>query len=80
MKEERIPKLTREQLISRAKKQREEIQQYFDDVHLWNRTRGKIAGAIKPDPEGEMRRIAKGLDAMLVNEVPGYVPTILDSN
>ena len=59
---------TRNQLISTARKQRQEISQYLRDVTHWNNTRGKTEGMIDPDPDGSMERMAHALDRMLEAE------------
>ena len=59
---------TRQQLINEAKRQREEIAQYFVDVSHWNATRGQTEGIIDPDPEGSMHQWAAALDSMLTKE------------
>ena len=59
---------TRRQLINEAGRQREEITQYFNDVALWNNTRGKTEGFLDPDPDGSMHRLGDALDEMLARE------------
>ena len=58
---------TRQQIITEAKRQRDELTQYFNDVSDWNNTRGKTEGIIDPDPDGSMHRIVNALDEMLAN-------------
>lgn len=59
---------TRAQLIAKARDNRADIEQYFNDVTHWNNTRGKTEGVIEPDPDGSVRRMADALDKMLANE------------
>lgn len=59
---------TRNQIFTEAKRQRDEITQYFNDVSHWNNTRGKTEGIIDPDPDGSMHRAAEALDKMLASE------------
>lgn len=59
---------TRKQIINEARRQREEITQYFNDVSHWNNTRGKTEGIIDPDPDGSMHRLGDALDKMLAAE------------
>jgi len=59
---------TREQIVSRAKAQLAEINQYFTDVEHWNTGRGIVEGVIDPDPDGSMLRCKSALEAMLANE------------
>lgn len=59
-------KATQAALIARAKKMRAGIQQIFDDAAHWNSVHTPWKGApIDPDPDGELRRIADGIDRML---------------
>lgn len=59
---------TRQQIITEAQRQRDELTQYFNDVSHWNDTRGKTEGIIDPDPDGSMHRIADALDNFLAKE------------
>lgn len=53
----------RAELIERAKKLRAEIEQIFIDTQHWNSRNAPWKGpAIDPDPDGELRRLADGLD------------------
>ena len=59
----------RADIISRARKLRAEIAQTFADAAHWNSINAPHKGpAIDPDPDGELRRIADGLDKMLAAE------------
>ena len=59
----------RADIISRARKLRAEIAQTFADAAHWNSINVPHKGpAIDPDPDGELRRIADGLDKMLAGE------------
>ena len=60
---------TRKEIVNEAKRQREEIAQYFRDTDHWNNGRGQTEGVIEADPDGKMGRIAKALDDMLNNEI-----------
>lgn len=69
-KEMRItPDMTRDEVLDAWRAQRREIAQYFDDAARWNASRGAIEGAIDPDPDGELRRLADAIDEMLQREL-----------
>ena len=59
---------TRNEIINEARRQREDIAQYFNDVSHWNNTRGKTEGIIDPDPDGSMHQLADDLDKLLARE------------
>lgn len=60
---------TRGEIIAEARRQREEIAQYFRDVEHWNaHCRKEGEAEIEADPDGTMTRLAKALDACLENE------------
>lgn len=54
---------SRELLMVRARKQLEEIRQYFFDGEHWNRTHP--TEEIELDPTGELRILEAGLERML---------------
>jgi hypothetical protein len=58
---------SRKAIIARARFLRVEIQQIFDDAAHWNRINPNQEN-INPDPDGELRAIAEGIDAMLAKE------------
>ena len=61
--------LERSSIIARAVAMRAEIQQLFDDAAHWNRVHAPWKGKpIDPDPDGQLRRIADGIDRMLARE------------
>lgn len=45
---------TRKEIVNEAKRQREEIAQYFRDADHWNNGRGQTDGIIEVDPDGKM--------------------------
>lgn len=53
-------------LITRTRALRAEIQRYCDDAATWNRDHPREQ--INPDPDGQLARIAAGLDATLARE------------
>ncbi|MGE3276747.1 MAG: hypothetical protein AB7O67_16670 [Vicinamibacterales bacterium] len=68
----------RQSIIARATTLREEIRQYFDDVAHWNtQVRRDGDAPVDPDPDGKLRRIARGIDRMLLEE--GASRAIVDS-
>lgn len=59
----------RMRLLARSLTLRADIQQHFDDVTHWNdHGRSPDEAAIDPDPDGQLRRMADGLDRMLTAE------------
>ena len=59
----------RAEIVSRARQMRREIAQIFDDAAHWNSRHVPWKGQpIDPDPDGQLRRIADGLDKMLAAE------------
>lgn len=58
---------TREQLVARMRKLRQDIAAIFDDAAYWNRVHPDEE-PIDPDPDGLMARIATALDASLAGE------------
>lgn len=60
---------TRAQIVERGRKLRAEIAQAFADAEHWNRVHAHSGvPPIDPDPDGQLRRIADGLDRMLAAE------------
>jgi hypothetical protein len=60
---------TRSELLAQARRIRREIKQIFSDAEYWNmNTRKPHEEVINPDPNGQLKRIANNLDAMLKNE------------
>ena len=58
-------------IIARARNTRAEIAQIFADADHWNRLHVPWKGKpIDPDPDGQLKRIADGLDRMLEAETP----------
>lgn len=57
----------RTKLTDRAKTQREEIQQLFDDTAHWNNTHTRFE-QIDVDPDGELTKLLAALNKMLENE------------
>ncbi len=58
-------------MVANARGLRAEIQQIFTDIASWNdnsRARKEGAAAIDPDPDGQLRRMADGLDKFLAAE------------
>ena len=56
-------------LIARARKIRADIAQLFAEAGHWNRVNVPWKGpAINPDPDGQLKRLAVGLDQLLVVE------------
>lgn len=56
-------------IIARARKLRAEIAQTFADAEHWNRVHVPWKGKpIDPDPDGQLQRIAEGIDRMLAHE------------
>lgn len=57
-------------VIERAKRLRVEIGEIFRDAEHWNKN-VRVLGEqpIDPDPDGQLRAIIKGIDAMLRNEI-----------
>ena len=61
--------IERAEIIARAVKLRTEIEQTFADAAHWNRVHVPWKGKpIDPDPGGELRRCADGIDRMLAHE------------
>ena len=61
----------RAEIIGRARKLRAEIAQTFADAEHWNSRHVPWKGKpIDPDPDGQLKRIADGLDRMLEVETP----------
>ena len=59
----------RAEIVSRARQMRRNIAQIFDDAAHWNSQHVPWKGKpIDPDPDGQLRRIADGLDRMLTAE------------
>lgn len=59
-------------IVARARKLRGEIAQMFADAEHWNRVNVLWKGpAIDPDPDGQIKRIADGIDRMLAKEDAG---------
>ncbi|MGE3889441.1 MAG: hypothetical protein AB7H81_23670 [Vicinamibacterales bacterium] len=58
---------TREAIVANASRLRREIDETFNDAAHWNRTHPGEA-PIDPDPDGQLRRIAEGLDRFLARE------------
>lgn len=59
----------RDALIQRAKRLRTEIKQIFADAEHWNtHVRTRFEKLIDPDPDGELARMASGLDRMLAEQ------------
>lgn len=56
---------TKAQILADAKRELAEIEQYFNDIAHWNKTRGKLEGIIEADPDGSMHRIQDQLTAFL---------------
>lgn len=56
----RVPAVIAASFVERARAQRAEITQYFDDLNHWNRLHPDEP--IDGDPDGEMRRLASWLD------------------
>lgn len=68
---QQTPGRERADLIARAVKQRAKIQQIFDDAAHWNRRNVPWKGKpIDPDPDGQLKRIADGIDRMIARETP----------
>jgi len=63
--------------IALLKKLRQEIAQYFHDVGRLNMIRLAHERPIDPDPDGELKRIAEGLDRSLANEKDDASPRYL---
>lgn len=62
---------TRDAIVARARKLRDEIAQTFADAEHWNRVNVPWKGpAIDPDPDGRLKRIADSIDRMLSAETP----------
>ena len=59
--------MSRADIVKRAQKLRAEIAQAFYDAERWNKLHPQEE-AINPDPDGELKRLAEGLDAMLAIE------------
>lgn len=61
---------TRLQIVNEAKRIRAECVQIFNDAEYWNNTVRKPGMApIDPDPDGQLARTIRGIDAMLENEI-----------
>lgn len=61
----------RERIISAARRQLNDIRQYFADVASWNdNSDARKAGCepVDPDPTGVMARMATALEEMLAND------------
>lgn len=61
----------RQLIIDRARRLRHDIEQIFTDCASWNDnsvSRRNGAASIDPDPDGQLRRMADGLDRMLAAE------------
>jgi hypothetical protein len=57
---------SRAAIVEKARKLRAEIAQTFADAEHWNRVNVPWKGpAIDPDPDGQLKRIADGIDRML---------------
>ena len=61
---------TRTELLAAARRQRDDIEQYFTDVASWNENKGGITrglawGPIDPDPDGSLLRIKRALDKLI---------------
>ena len=60
---------SRSAIMDSARKLRADIAQAFADAEHWNRVNVPWRGpAIDPDPDGQLERIAAGLDRMLAAE------------
>ena len=60
---------SRAAIIDRARTMRAEIAQIFADAEHWNRVSvPRKGGAIDPDPDGKLKRLADSLDKMLAAE------------
>ena len=56
-------------LVTRARQQRAEIEQYFADLAHWNAAvRRPDEAPIDPDPDGIVARLMQGLDRLLAVE------------
>ena len=67
---------SRDSIILRARKLRAGIAQIFADAEHWNRVNVPWKGqAIDPDPDGQLKRIASGLDRMLAKACSTTVRT-----
>lgn len=65
----RIEMNTRQQIITEVDRLRQEIAQLFTAAHHWNEhVRKPNEARIDPDPDGQLRKIAQGIDAMLATE------------
>lgn len=66
---------SRAAIVARARKLRGEIAQTFADAEHWNRVNVPWKGpAIDPDPDGQLKRIADGIDRMLATEARRLMP------
>ncbi|MGE0363026.1 MAG: hypothetical protein AB7R67_20095 [Vicinamibacterales bacterium] len=62
----------RHEILAEARRIRAEIEQIFIDAEHWNRIHPSEE-PIHPDPDGRLRRLAKGIDQMLASD-PGRGP------
>jgi hypothetical protein len=58
---------SRQAIIKKARNIRKEIAQIFLDAEHWNNTH-RNEEPINPDPDGRLKRMGQGLDAMLQGE------------
>lgn len=54
---------TKSELLDRARRQLDDVRQYFNDVNHWNRVNPK--DFIDPDPDGSVTRMAHGLERFI---------------
>ena len=69
---------TRAQMLDHARSLRAEIDQIFTDAAVWNDfsdARRVGYAPINPDPDGQLRRIADGIDRILANDA-GRMPLV----
>ena len=66
---------SRAAIVDKARNIREGIAQIFADAEHWNRVNVPWKGlAIDPDPDGQLRSIADGIDRMLAAESTSLTP------
>jgi len=59
---------TKSEIITEARRQKDEIVLYFNDVRHWNNSvRKPHEQPIEPDPDGEIAKIQRALDSFLEN-------------
>lgn len=61
--------VTKQQILDRAKRQLNEVHQYFLDIEHWNST-NLPNDRIDPDPDGRLTQMAHSLEGFITNNSP----------